>query len=99
MPSITSVEPDSFDLDSYLAKYSNRSGAVTHENNIQTFKVLPISFNPTSCDLQNSFHFFAKPIEPTIITCLCKKYYTYFASQHISIPITPQLTSENISDS
>ena len=34
MPSITSVEPDSFDLDSYLAKYSNRSGAVTYENNI-----------------------------------------------------------------
>ena len=88
MPSITNVEPDSFDLDNYLSKYSNRFSSITHDNNTRTLKVLPINFNPTTCDLQNGFHFFAKPTEPTITTCLCNKYHTYFASQHITIQLS-----------
>ncbi|CAG8631673.1 5901_t:CDS:2, partial [Scutellospora calospora] len=93
------VEPDSFDLDNYLAKYGNTSGSVTHDNNIRTLKVLPINFNPTTCDLQNGFYFFAKPIAPIITTCICKKYHTYFTSQHITISTSSQPTTENISDS
>ncbi|CAG8777259.1 35355_t:CDS:1, partial [Racocetra persica] len=97
MPSIISVEPDSFDLDDYLTKHSISFGTVTHDNNVRTLKVLPTNFNPTTCDLQNSFHFFAKPTKPIITTCLCKKYHTYFALQHITIPaLSP---SENTPDS
>ena len=99
MPSIINVKSDFFDLDNYLSKYSNRFSSVTHDNNVRTLKVLPINFNPTTCDLQNGFHFFAKPTEPIITTCLCKKYHTYFASQHITIQLSSQPILENTSDS
>ena len=99
MPSISNVEPDSFDLDNYLTKYGNTFGSVTHDNNIRTLKVLPINFNPVTCDLQNGFHFFAKPIAPIITTCICKKYHTYFASQHITISTSSQPIIGNIPDS
>ena len=98
MPSIINVEPDSFDLDNFLSKYSNRFGSVTHDNNVRTLKVLPINFIPTTCDSENGFHFFTKPTEPIITTCLCKKYHTYFASQHITIPLPSQPILENTSD-
>ena len=89
MPSIITVEPDSFDFDNYIAKHSNSFSNVTHDSNIRTLKVLLTNFNPTSCDSQNNFHFFVKPTEPVITTCLCKKYHTYFASQHITILVHP----------
>ena len=99
MPSVTNVEPDSFDLDHFLSKCNNSFGAVTHDRNCRSLKFLPPNINPTSCDSGEGFHFFAKPIAPTITTCLCKKYHTYFASQHLTTPFLQQPTSETFSDS
>ena len=94
MPSVTNVEPDSFDLDHFLSKYNNSFSAVTHDRNCRSLKFLLPNINPTSCDSGEGFHFFAKPIAPTITTCLCKKYHTYFASQHLSVTSSLQATTE-----
>src|SRR6185436_1783335 len=88
MPSISTVELDSFDVDALRNKYSDRT-LVTADKNCKGFKVLPSNYNPTLCDIHNGFHFFSSPTQPIITRCFCQKYHTYFSSQHLSLPPIP----------
>ncbi|CAG8751895.1 32423_t:CDS:2, partial [Gigaspora margarita] len=75
---------------------------VTCNKNAKNLKVLSNNFNPQQCTDKEGFHFFMIPRQPTIITCFCKKYHTYFASKTLTIqsnqPTVP-LTSAEASSS
>ena len=93
MPTLIQHEPDSFDLDYFLSKYSDRYGVVSREQNITQLKLIPFAFNPSQCAPAKQLHYFHIPSQPSLTNCLCNKYYTYFTSKHhtleISRPSTP----------
>ncbi|CAG8836064.1 6108_t:CDS:2, partial [Gigaspora margarita] len=102
MPYYTNTEPDSFNLDTLLFKHGDKLRIVTCNKNAKNLKVLSNNFNPQQCTDKEGFHFFTIPRQPTIITCFCKKYHTYFASKTLTIqsnlPIV-SLTSTEASSS
>jgi len=93
MPTLIQHEPDSFDLDYFLSKYSDRYGVVSREQNIAQLKLMPFAFNPSQCAPAKQLHYFHVPSQPSLTNCLCNKYHTYFTSKHhtleISRPSTP----------
>ncbi|CAG8821961.1 32025_t:CDS:2 [Gigaspora margarita] len=85
MPCYTNTEPDSFNLDTLLSKHGDKLRVVTCNKNAKNLKVLSNNFNPQQCTDKEGFHFFMISRQPTIITCFCKKYHTYFASKTLTI--------------
>ena len=93
MPTLIQHEPDSFDLDYFLSKYSDRYDVVSREQNIAQLKPISFAFNPSQCAPAKQLHYFHVPSQPSLTNCLCNKYHTYFTSKHhtleISRPSTP----------
>src|SRR5260363_185597 len=99
MPTLTTEEPDSYDIDYFYPKYKDHFGVFIKETDAAILKVLPSAFSPPNCEtkIKNTYHYFPVPTQPTISTCICKKYHVNFTSQFYHIPTeltTKTLTQE-----
>src|SRR5947207_15382792 len=90
MPTLTSTEPDSYNIDYYYNKYKNRYALGMNETNPESFRILPAEVQPTTCDVgaKKKMHYFMIPKQPIYTTCLCSKYHTNFTSQFYKIKAT-----------
>ena len=100
MPTQTSVEPDTTDLDIFFMQYPNRYGIFIHEDNPNTARPSPPEIKPTSCISKNylgnsnkATHFFPAPSTNQTITCLCNQYHTKFISNKSTIYQPNQILS------
>lgn len=89
MPTLTSTEPDSYDLDYYYSKYKNqpRYGFGMSEAKTTSLRVLPPDVEPTICETNSGkkLHYFHIPLQPKLATCLCQKFHTNFTSRYYQI--------------
>src|SRR5260364_351298 len=92
MPILNSEEPDSYDIDYYYPKYKDRFGVFIKEADAAILKVMPPNYSPSDCEtkVKNTYHYFLVPTQPTISTCICKKYHVSFTSQFYHIPTSVQ---------
>jgi len=97
MPTLTSKEPDSYDIDYFYPKYKDRFGVFIKETDAAILKVMTSAFSPPNCEtkIKNTYHYFPVPTQPTISTCICKKYHVNFTSQFYRIPT--ELTTKTLS--
>jgi hypothetical protein len=86
MPTLTSQDPDHFDLDYFHNKYNDRYGTMIREVQPTQLKVMPFAFNPSECNTAKSLHYFKTPTQPTIVRCYCQKFHTLFTSSNLNIP-------------
>jgi len=86
MPTLSTQEPDHFDLDYFHNKYSDRYGTMIREVQPIQLKVMPFAFNPSECNISKALHYFSTPVQPTIVHCYCQKYHTLFTSSNLNIP-------------
>ena len=86
MPTLSTQEPDHFDLDYFHNKYSDRYGTMIREVQPTQLKVMPFAFNPSECNILKALHYFQTPVQPTIVRCYCQKYHTLFTSSNLNIP-------------
>jgi hypothetical protein len=91
MPTLTTEEPDSHDLDYYYNKYPDRFGIGTKESDPLTLRILPKDVKPTKCETNKQQHYFQMPTQPTLSTCLCGKFHTNFTSKHYKTTYTTPL--------
>ena len=93
MPTLIQHETDSFDLDYFLSKYSDRYGAVTREQNITQLKPIPFAINPSQYIITKQLYYFYILSQLSLTNCLYNKYYTYFTSKYHTLetsrPSTP----------
>jgi hypothetical protein len=86
MPTLSSQEPDTADLDFFYQNFSNSFGiALYEEENGNNARPIPPKVKPTTCLIKNLrnnkiTHFFQAPTSTSVITCLCGKYHTKFIS-------------------
>ena len=100
MPTLTTIEPDSYDMDYYNSKYRDRHGLGMNEDTSKSFCVLPPDINPNKCEsLKKKQHYFKVPIQPTIGTCLCDQYHTNFISRYYKITTPTTLGLSNMQTS
>src|SRR5260363_178222 len=97
MPTLTTEEPDSYDIDYFYPKYKNRFEVFIKETDAAILKVIPSAFSPPNCEtkIKNTYHYFPVPTQPTISTCICKKYHVNFTSQFYRI--STELTTKTLS--
>ena len=87
MPTLTSQEPDTLDLDHFYQNNAGTYGVAIYEDKPEIAKAIPKSFRPTACfnkdfrNYQKVTHFLPAPLSTAIITCLCKKYHTKFIAK------------------
>src|SRR6185436_19554258 len=96
MPTFTTIEPDSYDMDYYYSKYKDHHGLGMNENTSKSLRVLPPDVNPNKCEsLKKKQHYFKVPTQPIIGTCLCGQFHTNFTSRYYKItqPTTLGLTN------
>src|SRR5260364_233933 len=88
MPTLNSEEPDSYDIDYYYPKYKDRFEVFIKEADAAILKVMPPNYSSSDCEtkVKNTYHYFPVPTQPTISTCICKKYHVSFTSQFYRIP-------------
>src|SRR5260364_196643 len=98
MPTLNSEEPDSYDIDYYYPKYKDRFEVFIKEADAAILKVMPPNYSPSDCEtkVKNTYHYFPVPTQPTISTCICKKYHVSFTSQfyHILTELTTKTPSQ-----
>src|ERR1041384_117230 len=91
MPTLTSQEPDTLDLDHFYQNNAGTYGVTIYEDKLETAKAISKSFRPTACfnkDFCNSqkvTHFFPALLSTATITYPCKKYYTKFVAKNNKI--------------
>ena len=87
MPTLTSQEPDTLDLDHFYQNNAGTYGVAIYEDKPEIAKAIPKSFRPTACfnkdfrNYQKVTHFLPVSLSTAIITCLCKKYHTKFIAK------------------
>src|ERR1043166_2545343 len=86
MPTLSTQEPDHFDLDYFHNKYSDRYSTMIREVQPTHLKVMPFTFNPSECNILKALYYFSIPVQPTIVHCYCQKYHTLFTSSNLNIP-------------
>lgn len=103
MPTLTSTNPDSYNIDHFFSYYSDRYGVGFIEANPTSVRVLTSCFDPQQCEPEKqNRHYIKVPKQPRTTTCLCGKYHTTFTSQRFqyndesrpSTP-TPSITTTN----
>ena len=67
MPTLINQDPDQYDLDYFLAKYGDRFGAMTKENNLQQIKPIQFAVHPNECNTKNKIHYFKAPHQPSVV--------------------------------
>ena len=54
MPTLVAEDPDNYDIDYYYARYKDRHGVGMMEAKPQNLYVLPIDFDPITCEVNSS---------------------------------------------
>jgi len=99
MPTLTSAEPDAYDMDYYYSKYRGRHGLGMNEDTSR-LRVLPPDVNPNQCEhLKKRQHYFKVPTQPGISKCLCGQYHTNFTSKYYKLPQTTSLGTTSMETS
>ena len=86
MLTLSSKNPNSYDIDYYHGRYKDRHGVGMVEEKPQSLHVLPADVNPITCDTTKKHYYFKVPQQPIIATCLCGTYHTSFTSRFYKIP-------------
>ena len=108
MPTLTTQEPDTLDLDFFYKNVTETYGTYSvaiYEDNPLIVKPIPKNFRPTNCfdtnlrSVKKATHFFPVPLSTAIVACICKKYHTKFIAENDKIyDATPEI-SPTISNS
>jgi len=100
MPTLTTTEPDSYDMDYYYSKYRTRHGLGMNEETSKSLRVLSPDVNPNQYEsLKKKQHYFKVPTQPTIGTCLCGQFHTNFTSRYYKITQPTTLGLSNMQTS
>jgi len=100
MPTLTTIEPDSYDMDYYYSKYRDRHGLGMNKDTSKSLRVLPPDVNPNKCEsLKKKQHYFKVLTQPTIGTCLCDQFHTNFTSCYYKITTPTTLGLSNMQTS
>ena len=60
MPTLINEDPDSYDIDYYYFRYTDRHGIGIIEGKPQYLCILPADFNPINCDPTSKKHHYFK---------------------------------------
>jgi hypothetical protein len=90
MPTITTITPDSYNIDYYFAHYTDRYGIGFLENEPEKVRVLTSCFNPQECDPTKKRHYMRVPQQPQTAMCLCNTYHTTFTSEKFRYSTNPR---------
>jgi hypothetical protein len=85
MPTLSTVVPDTLDLDYFFANHAGSYGIAIYEKEPENVRAIPNKFKPTKCvtmELRShpATHFFAAPPTTTTIRCMCGLFHTQFIS-------------------
>ena len=97
MPTITTIDPDTLDLDHFYSNYANSYRIAFDEENPSNTRPIPANFRPMDCITKalhgntKTTHFIKAPSTTAITFCLCDKYHTNFitSSKTIFNPTKP----------
>ena len=86
MPTLSTIDADTLNLDHFYTNYPNSYGVAFDEENPSNTCSIPASLKPIDCITKTLHsntkitHFIKAPSTTAIVFCLCDKYYTNFIS-------------------
>ena len=97
MPTLTTIDPDTLDLDHFYSNYANSYRIAFDEENPSNTRPIPANFRLMDCITKalhgntKTTHFIKAPSTTAITFCLCDKYHTNFiiSSKTILNPTKP----------
>ena len=87
MPTLTTIDPDTIDLDYFYNTYHNSFSIRIYEDSSNIPRPILSNKKPTEClstelrKVTKTCHYFEAPVTTSIIKCLCNKYHTHFISK------------------